>query len=185
MSMKNTSTRYGWLSISLHWVLGIALIGMYFSGDYMVDLGYYDTLYHTLPGWHKSAGITIAALMLLRVIWNFSHTRPGPADPATPRLSHLSAVLAHLALYGLTACLIISGYLISTAKGAGIDVFGFAELPALLADSAERGDFAGELHELFGTVFIALVALHAAAALYHHFFKKDKTLTRMLGLKGK
>ncbi len=185
MRARNNHSGYGWLSIALHWLLAVSLIGMYFVGDYMVELDYYDTLYHKLPNWHKSAGVLIGVAMLARFIWNFSQARPAPADPQTSRTQHLAAVLVHVALYALTAFLVVSGYLISTAKGAAIDVFGLFDVPALLADDSARGDFAGELHEIFGTVFITLVALHAAAALYHHFFLKDATLKRMLGTKGK
>ena len=185
MSVKNSKERYGWPSIALHWLMAVALIGMYFSGDYMVDLGYYDTLYHKLPNWHKSTGILIAACLLIRLVWNYSHRRPGPANANTSRLSHLSAILAHLLLYALTAALIVSGYLISTAKGAPIEVFSWFEMPALLASNADRGEDAADLHEIFGNVFMGLVALHALAALYHHFYLKDHTLKRMLSTKGK
>ena len=184
MTLKNTQQGYGWLSITIHWVMAVVLIGMFFVGNYMVDLDYYDTLYHTLPSWHKSVGILIAGVFFFRLAWNFSQSRPGPANAATSRISHLAAVSAHLALYGLVASLIISGYLISTAKGAGIEVFEWFSVPALLSDDAQRGELAGDLHEIFGLVFIGLVALHALASLYHHFILKDNTLKRMLSSKG-
>lgn len=184
MTLKNTQQSYGWLSITIHWVMAVVLTGMFFVGNYMVDLDYYDTLYHTLPHWHKSVGILIAGVFVFRVAWNFSQNRPGPANAATSRLSHTAAVLAHLALYGLIATLIISGYLISTAKGADIEVFDWFGVPALLGDDAQRGEFAGELHQIFGLVFIGLAAVHALAALYHHFILKDNTLKRMLSSKG-
>ena len=184
MTLKNSKQSYGWLSIAIHWVMAVVLIGMFFVGNYMVDLDYYDTLYHTLPSWHKSVGILIAGVFVFRLVWNFSQTRPGPANTSTSRSSHVAAVLAHLALYGLIASLITSGYLISTAKGADIDVFDWFSVPALLADDAQRGELAGELHEIFGLIFIGLVAVHAMAALYHHFILKDNTLKRMLRSKG-
>lgn len=164
--------------------MAVALIGLYFVGDYMVDLDYYDTLYHTLPYWHKSIGSLIALLIVLRFAWTYSQPRPAPADPNTTARNHLAAKLAHLALYGLTTALVISGYLISTAKGADIEVFNWFKLPALLANDAQRGELAGKLHEIFGLVFIGLVAIHGLAALYHHFILKDNTLKRMLRSKG-
>lgn len=185
MTLKNTKTGYGWPSIALHWLMAVGLIAMYFSGDYMVDLGYYDTLYHKMPHWHKSVGILLGVLIVLRLVWNYSHRRPDPANASTSKLSHLFAIAAHLTLYALASALIVSGYLISTAKGADVEVFNWFDVPALLTSSAERGEDAGYLHELFGKVFIALVALHALASLYHHFILKDPTLKRMLSTKGR
>ena len=164
--------------------MAVILTGMFFVGNYMVDLDYYDSLYHTLPYWHKSIGMLIAGVFVFRVVWNFSQDRPGTVNTTTPRSSHIAAVMAHLTLYGLVAALIVSGYLISTAKGAGIEVFEWFSVPALFSDDAQRGELAGELHEIFGLVFIGLVALHALAALYHHFILKDNTLKRMLSTKG-
>jgi cytochrome b561 len=81
--------------------------------------------------------------------------------------------------------MVISGYLISTAKGQGIDVFGWFELPALLPDNEGRGDLAGDIHEVIGTLFMLMVLLHAGAALVHHFMFKDRTLKRMLSTRSK
>ena len=74
-------------------------------------------------------------------------------------------------------------HLISTAKGQGVDIFGLFEVPAFLSDSKDRGELAGDVHEWIGLGFILLVALHAFAALLHHFKYKDRTLKRMLGVK--
>lgn len=162
--------------------MAIVLISMYFVGAYMVKLDYYSDFYHTLPQWHKSAGILIAACLLIRFFWNYSQQRPN-ALSASP-LGRTAATLAHLSLYLLVAVLVISGYVISTAKGAHIDVFGVFSVPALPNNNAEYGEIAGDIHRLAGNTFIGFVAVHAIAALYHHFLLKDATLKRMLNLKG-
>ena len=178
-NLHNTENQYGWISIALHWLLAIVLIAMYFVGDYMVDLEYYDTWYHKAPQIHKEVGVLIGVLMILRLIWNSLQTTPHHVgdDKAVVKLM---AKAAHLFLYLLVFALVISGYLISTAKGQGVDVFGLFEVPALLADDKDRGELAGFLHEWMGLGFIVLVGLHAAAALLHHYVYKDRTLTRML-----
>ena len=84
-------------------------------------------------------------------------------------------------MYGLLIVMVISGYLISTAKGHGINVFDLFELPALFAADKDRGELAGDIHAIAGTLFIFLVSVHALAAFIHHFYWKDNTLTRMLG----
>jgi len=88
----------------------------------------------------------------------------------------------HYVLYAMVFVMVISGYLISTAKGQGIDVFELFNIPALLSDSADRGELAGDVHEWLGLAFIVLVAVHALAACLHHFVYKDQTLKRMLGI---
>ncbi|HPQ97598.1 MAG TPA: cytochrome b [Thiolinea sp.] len=182
MQTFNTRQDWGWVSILLHWVMAILLIGLYFVGDYMVGLSYYDRLYHTLPALHKAIGVLRGFLLLFRLLWLLVQPQPGQPPGGTPLLNRL-ATLGHVALYALMFIMIISGYLISTAKGKGIDIFGLFELPALLASDAGRGELAGKIHAWAGTAFILLVGLHALAALAHHFFWKDNTLTRMLGIK--
>ena len=181
-ALTNTKTDFGLLAIGLHWLLAIALIAMYFLGDYMVELGYYDTWYHRAPQIHKEVGVLIGSLMVFRLLWNFFQTKPEHVGDDKP-IVKLMAKAAHFFLYVLVFALVISGYLISTAKGVGIDVFGLFEVPALLPDNKDRGELAGDIHEWIGLGFILLVALHALAALFHHFIYKDMTLKRMLGIK--
>ncbi len=180
MQLKNSTTAYGWVSISLHWFMAVALIGMYVLGTYMADLTYYDSLYETLPPIHKAIGVLLAMLLVVRVVWLYAQPRPQPVGNAST-LMHLLAKLGHLAIYGLLLVILLSGYLISTAKGHGIDVFGWFEIPALLPSDTDRAEWAGDIHEIAATLFIVLVGVHALAAFIHHFYWKDTTLTRMLG----
>ncbi|MDD5394764.1 MAG: cytochrome b [Thiothrix sp.] len=181
MQIRNSIHTYGWVSILLHWGMAVALIGMYCVGTYMVDLEYYDRLYHTLPTLHKATGVVLGALLLLRLAWIYSQPRPLPANGDAPTITHLLAKLGHVGIYGLLFALLLTGYLISTAKGHGIDVFGLFELPALLPADKDRADWAGDIHAIAATLFIFLVGVHALAAFIHHFYWKDQTLTRMLG----
>lgn len=181
MQIGNSEKGYGVVSMALHWLMAVAFIGMYVSGDYMVELEYYDTLYHSLPKWHKAFGVLLGGLLLLRLAWMYAQPRPLPVSSNAPQITHTLAKLGHLGLYGLLLVMFISGYLISTAKGHGINVFGWFELPALLPANQDRGELAGDIHESAGKLFILLVGIHALAALAHHFYWKDTTLTRMLG----
>ncbi len=176
--LKNSTRHYGLVSICLHWLTAITLIGLFFLGDYMVDLDYYDSWYHRAPVWHKSVGILLGLVMIVRIIWNWSQVKPSPLEPR-PLFRRLARI-AHNSLYLLSVAVLISGYLISTAKGKGIDVFGWFEAPALLAESSLRGDLAGDLHAVISTAFMAFIALHVLATLWHHFILKDRTLIRML-----
>lgn len=146
----------------------------------MVGLDYYDPLYRTLPYWHKSVGLLAAFVLIARILWINTHSKPLPATTSAPGSIHTLARMGHFALYVLMIAMIISGYLISTAKGKGIDVMGWFEIPALLSEHAERGEWAGKVHKYAGLVFILLVGTHIAGALMHHFYWKDSTLKRML-----
>ena len=178
-TLLNSVERYGWVSILLHWLMAIVLIAMYFVGDYMVELDYYDTWYHRAPEIHKEVGVVIGTLMIFRLLWNAFQISPRHVGEDRAAVKFM-AKAAHYFLYALVFLLVVSGYLISTAKGQGIDVFGLFELPALLPDDKDRGELAGEIHEWLGLGFMALIALHALAALLHHFIFKDQTLKRML-----
>ncbi len=175
----NSHARYGLVSVLLHWSMAIAFIGMYAVGLWMVDLDYYDSWYHRAPELHKSIGIILVLLMAARLVWNRLQPRPQGlgASLALKRIAHG----LHHVFYLLVLLMFISGYLISTAKGKGIDVFELFSIPALLPENQDRGDLAGDIHEIMGHLFIGLALLHAGAALKHHFLDRDATLIRMLG----
>ncbi|MAE21101.1 MAG: cytochrome B [Pseudomonas sp.] len=176
MALRNTNERYGWISILLHWCVAIAVFSMFGLGLYMVELTYYDAWYKGSLDLHKSAGIVLALVVIARFIWRLSNPSPRGLSPSA--LENLAGHLAHLALYGLMAALFVSGYLISTADGQGIDVFGWFSVPATLTGDGQE-DIAGEIHEWLAWGLISLVGLHAAAAMKHHFINRDDTLKRM------
>ncbi|ENN7017712.1 cytochrome b [Enterobacter ludwigii] len=180
MQLRNTSRRYGIISISLHWIFAIAVYAMFGLGLWMVRLSYYDGWYHQAPELHKSIGVLLMMGLVIRVIWR--HISPPPAAPKThSKFTRISAVAAHITLYALLFALLISGYLISTAEGKPISVFGIFDVPATLADAGSQADIAGVIHLWLAWSVVILSVLHGLAALKHHFIDKDDTLKRMLG----
>lgn len=180
MQLRNTSRRYGIISISLHWIFAIAVYAMFGLGLWMVTLSYYDGWYHRAPELHKSIGVLLMMGLVIRVIWR--HISPPPAAPKThSKFTRISAVAAHITLYALLFALLISGYLISTAEGKPISVFGIFDVPATLADAGSQADIAGVIHLWLAWSVVILSVLHGLAALKHHFIDKDDTLKRMLG----
>lgn len=180
MQLRNTSRRYGIISISLHWIFAIAVYAMFGLGLWMVTLSYYDGWYHQAPELHKSIGVLLMMGLVIRVIWR--HISPPPAAPKThSKFTRISAVAAHMTLYALLFALLISGYLISTAEGKPISVFGIFDVPATLADAGSQADIAGVIHLWLAWSVVTLSVLHGLAALKHHFIDKDDTLKRMLG----
>lgn len=180
MQLRNSSARYGIISICLHWLIALAVYGMFGLGLWMVTLSYYDGWYHQAPELHKSIGILLMMSLVVRIVWRHI-SPPPPALKSYSKLTRLSAIAAHIALYGLLFAILISGYLISTADGKPISVFGLFEVPATLADAGFQADLAGQVHLWLAWGVVILSILHGLAALKHHFIDKDATLKRMLG----
>lgn len=177
--MATENKAYSITSIILHWLVAAVVFGLFASGFWMVDLSYYSSWYRIAPFWHKSVGVLLLLLMVYRVFWRAIQGAAAPLashSKAVQRASHLT----HLVLYILIFLIICSGYLISTADGRPIEVFGLVDLPSAGELFAEQADKAGLVHKFAAYGLIALAALHALAALKHHLIDKDETLKRML-----
>jgi len=182
MSFRNTATSYGWVAIAIHWLMAIAIFAMFGLGLWMRTLGYYDTWYHAAPELHKSIGMLLLLLLVFRFIWRIINTRPELMGETWEKVI---ALLVHRMHYVLLSALMITGYLIPTAEGVGIDVFGWFTVAALFSFNKETTDLIGLMHFYLAWAVMALAGAHAAAALKHHVIDKDITLLRMLGISRK
>ncbi|WP_397450419.1 cytochrome b [Pseudomonas sp. NA-150] len=180
MQLRNSSSRYGWVSMVLHWGVAITVFGLFALGLWMVGLGYYDTWRKAGPDLHKSIGLTLFAVMLIRVVWRLV-SPPPPALASYGRWTRIGATFGHLFLYLCLFATMFAGYLISTAEGEGISVFGLFDVPALISSIPDQADVAGDIHLYLAWVLVIFAGLHALAALKHHFIDRDTTLVRMLG----
>lgn len=180
MQWRNSSARYGAISVFIHWLVAATVYGMFALGLWMVTLSYYDGWYHQAPEIHKSIGILLMMVLVIRIVWRFI-SRPPAALASYSTLTRISALGAHIVLYLLLFGILISGYLISTADGKPISVFGLFEVPATVSDAGVQADLAGQIHLWLAWGVVIVSVLHTLAALKHHFIDKDVTLTRMLG----
>ncbi|WP_206750247.1 cytochrome b/b6 domain-containing protein [Idiomarina seosinensis] len=178
MMLKNTEARYGIIAIVIHWLTALIVIGLFALGWWMLTLTYYDEWYRLGPWWHKSFGITLLGITVLRVLWTLFNTKPKPIGS---KLERLGAKAGHLLLYLLLFTVMISGFLISTADGSSISVFGLFPVPAIITDLPSQADIAGEVHWYSAVALLILAGGHALASLKHHFINKDSTLIRMFG----
>jgi len=178
MMLKNSTTRYGLIAKTIHWLVAVAVLGMFAVGVWMVGLSYYDDWYKDAPHYHKSVGMILVLVMLFRLVWRMVNVTPHSLSNHKP-WEKIAASLTHVALYGLLFAIFISGYLISTADGRGIEVFNWFTVPGLGSFIENQEDIAGLVHEWLAYSLIGLVVLHAGAALKHHFIDKDETLKRM------
>lgn len=161
--------------------MALSIVALYLVGDYMVDLDYYDSWYQSAPFWHKSVGLTLFALIFVRVLMRFCIKRPPRI--ANNRFEELSSRAAHVFLYVSMLAVCVSGYLISTADGRPISVFGLFDVPATVSSFENQEDVAGLWHEWAALALVSVALLHALAALKHHFWDRDVTLLRMMGSK--
>ncbi|RDV26779.1 cytochrome b [Alteromonas aestuariivivens] len=181
--MQHTESARGWglAIIIVHWLTALVVFGMFASGLWMVGLNYYSSWYKTAPFLHKSVGILLLLVTLLRIVLRLKSSRPVRYGP---RKAQYLASVVHIVIYVLLFALFFSGYLISTADGRGIDVFGWFSVPALGQLFENQEDVAGDIHFYVAWTLIGLVCVHALGALKHHFLDKHPTLKLMLGLQS-
>ncbi len=177
---RNSQDSYGLVTITLHWLVTIAVVGLFALGLWMVELDYYDSWYNRGPELHKNIGILLFMVMLARLGWRYGNPHPRLIGS---RFEQKAAGIVHRLLYALMYLLMISGYLISTADGRAIEIFGLIDVPATLTSIENQEDIAGLIHEWVAYALIGLAALHGAAALKHHFIDRDEILKRMLIVK--
>ncbi|MBA1273658.1 cytochrome b [Stutzerimonas azotifigens] len=180
MRWRNTANNYGAISILLHWVIALAVFGLFGLGLWMVGLTYYSSWYRTAPDIHKSIGLLLFMLMVLRVGWRYMSSGPAPLA-SHGRWVRLATKGGHGLLYLGLFVLMFSGYLISTADGRPISVFSWFDVPATLTAIPGQADVAGLVHEYLAWGLVISAILHGLAALKHHFVDRDPTLLRMLG----
>lgn len=127
---------------------------------------------------HKSVGITILGLALLRLVWRWFDRPPPP--PPMPRWQQLASRLNHWSLYALLFALPLSGWLMSSAAARPVSWFGLVQLPDFVAPDAGLKEIFEEVHEVLVILLLALVILHVVAALKHQFVDRDGLMHRML-----
>lgn len=179
MQRDNPPSSYGRIAILLHWSMATAIIGLAIVGLWMVDLGYYSPWYRTAPFWHKSIGLLLLLLLIFRLLWRWRQPKPA-ALQSHAGWERTLAHLTHGLLYLLLVMILLSGYLISTAKGDGVSFFGAFDVPALISGFEGQADLAGRVHYWAALGLLGLAGLHALGALKHHFIDRDTTLVRML-----
>ena len=180
----DTTSQLSPTTIALHWIVGVGVIGMLTLGIYMAE-----TETWALYPWHKSFGVLIFFVILLRVIWRMKSGWPAPVERFHSAELLLIRTVQFTLLAG-TLLMPLSGFLMSALGGSGVAVFGLEivpfnpdpDNPAMpQAHHGPLASFFHTMHTWVAWILVIALVLHVAGALKHHLLDRDGTLRRMLG----
>ncbi|PJL20106.1 cytochrome b [Stenotrophomonas maltophilia] len=179
MTAKNTPAAWGSVSQTLHWLIALLILALGIVGLTMDELPKTPKYFWVYTA-HKSIGITVLALVVLRLGWRLYAGAPKPV-PGVPSWQERIASATHVLLYVLMFAIPLSGWIYDSASGLRpFRWFGLVEVPKLSGPDLQVVAVSHALHEYGFWLLIAVVLAHAGAAFYHHLFQRDATLSRML-----
>jgi len=175
-------TQYSKVAITLHWLIAILIIGQLAGGKIMMAMDG-SSLKFELFQLHKSFGIIILLLSLVRLVWRLTHKAP-PLPEHMPRFEKMAAKISHLGFYGLMIGIPLAGWAMVSAAPVQITtkifkVVKWPDLP-LIERSEGLAKFFSQAHEVMSVMIFVLLLIHIGAALKHHFKDKDDVMTRMV-----
>ncbi len=177
MTVRNSPARYGSVAQALHWVI-VGLVILQFTLAKIADnLPLGPDKVGTMAR-HKSVGITILVLAILRLTWRWFD--PPPPLPPMPRWQALASRVSHASLYLLLFAMPLTGWMMSSASNYPVSWFGFFQLPDLVGPDHDLKETLEEVHETLFNILAAIAGLHIAAALKHQFLDRNGLLFRML-----
>ena len=174
--IKNTRDEYGIVAKLLHWVIAVVILGMIVVGFVMSGMASSELKFQVY-GIHKATGVVLLFFIFLRLIWKLINVS---VVVEMPLWQHLAAKAGHMLLYGLMFAMPISGILMSLMGGHNISIYGFYTIEAITKDEL-IGKTSWILHGYFAWILVGVIIIHALAALYHHFIRKDNVLKNMIG----
>ena len=177
MPARNTLVRYGSVAQTLHWLVVVLLIVQVTLAKIADSLPLGPDKIGTLAR-HKSVGITIFTLAVLRFAWRL-YDPPPPLTPM-PRWQARAARFSHAAFYALLFAMPLTGWIMSSASNYPVSWFGLVQLPDLVAPDHALKELLKAVHETLAIILIALASLHLLAALKHQFLDRNGLLFRML-----
>ncbi len=187
MPAKNTALRYGNVAMSFHWLIAILVIANLCVGLYMGDLPRSDPMKFTIFQIHKSIGLTVLVLSILRLLWRLVNPVPPLPEGMNPALK-FGARISHFLLYFLIVFIPLTGYIMVSASplGNGTSYFFLFDWPNLPLFAGMTRAQLHPIHETWETAHvvlawsaIVLIPIHIGAALYHGMIRRDGVLSRM------
>lgn len=177
MAFETPTHGYGPVAKTFHWAIFLLIGVMFPMGYVMVELPLTPQKLQVYS-WHKSIGITILSLTVLRLVWRQIQGVP-PLPPATHLIERFAAHTVHFLLYACLFALPMTGWLMSSAAGLPVVLFSQIQLPDLIPANEEMRLLLLDVHKALGFVLLGLLAAHIGASLFHHFVRQDDILARM------
>ena len=178
MLIGNTQRSYGLVTQLVHWGTVFLIAWLFWLGFTMTDLPLSPEKFEVYA-LHKSLGLTVLTVAVLRLIWR--HLFPRPAfEGEMSGFERIAAHVSHIGFYLLMLAIPLTGWMYSSATAIPVSWFGLITLPNLVGASEPLAKTLEQTHELLGYLLLALIALHVAGALKHHFVGRDRTLMRMI-----
>ncbi len=185
MNSTGSTTGYTPTAKLLHWLVA-SLVAVQFvlanlaeraeDADYLVrELALFAN--------HRSVGITILALIIIRLLWRWRNPPP-PLPETVPQWQLMASRVSHYLLYGILLVMPISGWLMTSAADVSVSWFGLVDLPDFVSPDHERNEFFEGIHKLLAKLLFVIASPHILAALKHGLFDKDGVLQRMWSLSG-
>jgi cytochrome b561 len=169
---------YAPLSKALHWITAVIVLGLIPAGIVMTNIGP-GALQNSLFDWHRSFGVLVFTLAIVRLATRIAHGAP-PAHAGLTRFERAASAATHHTMYLLLIAMPIIGWLMTSAYRVDVSVFGLFTLPHLQPQSDEAFALYQRLHFFGGLLMALLVAMHIGAVIKHTFLDKDTVLWRML-----
>ena len=181
MPFRNTTRSWGSLSKAFHWLIVLLIINQWWiasRADELKGLAKLEAL-----AWHKSFGMTILMLAVLRLLWRLVNPTPD-LTVETRRWERVLARISHVLLYALIFAMPLTGWMMSSAKNYPVSWFKMFQFPDLVAPAEQTFHQMLDLHHLLFKVLVGVALLHVAGALKHHFIDRNDVLKRMLPFGG-
>ena len=178
--LRNSAERYGVVAQLLHWTI-VALVIVQFTLGFSAQGLPISLQRLVLLSRHKSVGMTILALTLLRLAWR-AYSPPPRLPGGMSRMQELAANGSHALLYALLLTMPLVGWITSSASHLTVSWFGLFEFPNLVGPDPRLAHIAKAVHFTMAWTLLVLVCLHALAACWHQWWRKDGLLLRMLPL---
>ncbi len=177
MGLGNTSTEFGALAKTLHWLVAIGIFALLYLGLQQSGMERGDER-SGIRFIHASIATIILLLMTIRIVWRIMHDVPGHAD-GMAAWQRMTSTVVHWGLYAAIFMQLLAGAMIRGTAGSGLPVFGLIEIPIPVAESRESHEWWEEIHEFTWKPIAALITLHILGALYNHFILKNNVVRRM------
>ncbi len=179
MRIRNSSQGYGAIAMALHWAVVVLVLGAWLTGQFGDELPRGAPRDAGLFA-HMSLGLAIIGFAITRLLWRLSDPPPAAERSRLGAWGEWASKAVHYLIYVALFAVPIAGIVVQLARGHALPIFGLFEIASPWpADPAFAHDVK-EVHEVLASGMMALIGLHAAAALFHHYIFQDRTLLRML-----